>query len=323
MRQFHARFPGLVGKCRSHLAGFVLHVFVVVDAEPEVEVLEAVERVGQTSVEVNARLLKVDDGSVLGLLAVMLLVFVIVVGVLLVVVPGLFVFVFMFVVPVGMAVAGDAVHRVEATDGNPDGATIAYERETDGTAADLETAAGHVSADFLLVPVLVPGLVLVLVLVPMVVIAVLILVVMLLLFLEGMQGRGLGEPGNVVVVRLAGEGVDVPRDVAPATVEPECSAPAVAVVGTAQVEGAADALRHFVGDASPLWTSTTPPMAPEPYSRVADPFRTSTRSARKGSTVTAWSPLLTETSSVSICSSMMRTRAPPRPRMTGRPAPAP
>ena len=69
-------------------------------------------------------------------------------------------------------------------------------------------------------------------------------VVMFLLFLPCAQGRGLGESGDVVVVRLAGEGVEAPRDVAGATAEPEAPVPAAAVIGAAQIECAADALRH-------------------------------------------------------------------------------
>ena len=80
----------------------------------------------------------------------------------------------------------------------------------------------------------------------------LVLVVVLFLMLHGAQRRGLGVPGDVVVVRLAGEGVEVPRHVAAAAVHPDRAVLAVAVVGAAQLEGAAEALRHFLRDASRL-----------------------------------------------------------------------
>ena len=41
-------------------------------------------------------------------------------------------------------------------------------------------------------------------------------------------------------------------------------------------------------------------MAPDPYSSVAEPLRISMRFAMNGSTVTAWSPLVTDTSRVSM-----------------------
>ena len=63
----------------------------------------------------------------------------------------------------------------------------------------------------------------------------------------------------------------------------------------------------------PVSTFTTPPMALEPYSSVLGPFSTSTRSVRKGSTVTMWSELLTDTSMVSVRSWSMSTRAPAKP----------
>ena len=82
--------------------------------------------------------------------------------------------------------------------------------------------------------------------------AVLVFVVLLHLLhlFQSVQVRGLGEPGDVVVVRIAGETVEVPRQVAAAAVQPEGPVPAVAVVGAAQVEDAADPLRHFARDTS-------------------------------------------------------------------------
>ena len=56
---------------------------------------------------------------------------------------------------------------------------------------------------------------------------------------------------------------------------------------------------------------------------VPEPFVISIPSAMKASTPTTWSAPVTETSRVSMRSSMIRTRAPPSPRMTGRPMAAP
>ena len=250
VRELGARFPGLVREQRSHFAGFVLGVFVVVDAEAEVEALEAVERVVETRLQIDARLLEGDDGR--GFLAVVLFFFVVVVFLLVIVVADLvFVVVFVVVPVVGMAVAGDAVLGVEDADGDSGEAALADDGEADGAAAGLGGAAGHMSADFLLVFVLV--LVFVFVLVFVLVVAFLVtvfVVVVLLLFLEGALSRGLGEAGDVVVVGVAREGVDVPRDIAAAAVEPEGPAPAVAVVGTPHVDGAVEAVGHFVRDAA-------------------------------------------------------------------------
>ena len=259
--QLRARFPSLVREGRAHLAGFVLHVFVVVDAEAEVEVLEAVERVGQAGFNIDARLIEVNDGQCLALPLVLVPVFVMFVLVLVIVLVVLmFVIVLavaVLVVPVGMAVAGDAVDGVEVADGDAHEAALADEGEADGTAADIEAAARQMPVRFLvLVPVLVVLVVLVLVLVVLVLVLVfvlvLVLVVVLFLLFEGAHPRGLGVAGDVVVAGLAAEGVEVPCHVAAAAVEPEGRIAAVAVVGAAQVEGAEEALRHFLWDASRL-----------------------------------------------------------------------
>ena len=73
----------------------------------------------------------------------------------------------------------------------------------------------------------------------------------------------------------------------------------------------------------PSTTFTAPPMAPLPYSRLAGPFSTSIWLARKGSMLTAWSTLTVDTSPAARPSLSTCTRAPSRPRMTGRPTPAP
>ena len=65
-------------------------------------------------------------------------------------------------------------------------------------------------------------------------------------------------------------------------------------------------------------TFTRPPIALEPYSRVAGPRTTSMRCAAAGFTVTAWSADCVERSPVRCPSCRMSTRSPPRPRMTGR-----
>lgn len=70
-------------------------------------------------------------------------------------------------------------------------------------------------------------------------------------------------------------------------------------------------------------TLTAPPMAPLPKKRLAGPFSTSMLSARNGSTVTAWSTLTVETSSVDRPFARTETRAPSRPRTIGRPTPGP
>ena len=103
------------------------------------------------------------------------------------------------------------------------------------------------------VPVLVPVLVLVLVVFVLVLVLVMfVLVVVLFLLFKGAHTRGFGVAGDVVVAGLAAEGVKVPCHVAAAAVEPEGRIAAVAVVGAAQVEGAEEALRHFLRDASRL-----------------------------------------------------------------------
>ena len=80
---------------------------------------------------------------------------------------------------------------------------------------------------------------------------VLVLVVVFFLLFEGTHQCGLGVAGDVVVVGLAPEGVEVPRHVAAAAAaEPEGCVAAVAVVGAAHVEGALDALRHLLRDAA-------------------------------------------------------------------------
>ena len=265
-------------------------MLVVVDADAQVEALEVAERIGQPGLEVDARLLEIDDGDafvlvvvlVLVVMALFLVVIVVVVVIMIVVVvvvvivivvivvvvivvvgqliPVLFVFV-LVLVAVRVAVAGDAVLGVQAADRNADEPAVAHEGEADRTATHLEAAAGDVAVDFLLflVFVLVVVLVFVVMLVLVVVVvvvrlvvvvrAVLVLVVVFSLF-EGVQICGLGEPRDLVVVRLAGEAVEVPRHAAAATVEPKGTVLAVAVVGTAQVDDAAHALGHFVGDAS-------------------------------------------------------------------------
>ena len=249
VRQFRARFPGLVRELRSGLAGFVFHMFVVVDAETEVEVLEAAEGIGQAGFQVDARLLEVDDGSALLAMLVLVLVFVLfLVVVFFLLVLAVFI-VLVFVVSMGMAVAGDAVLGVEAADGDSDESAVVDPGEAGGTAADLEGAAGQASVDFLLLVFFVLVVVLFVVVLLVLVFLMLVLVVVLFLMLHGAQRRGLCEPGDVVVVRLAGEGIEVPGHVAAAAVHPDRAVLAVAVVGAAQLEGAAEALRHFLRDA--------------------------------------------------------------------------
>ena len=81
-------------------------------------------------------------------------------------------------------------------------------------------------------------------------VVVFVLVVVFFLLFEGTHHCGLGVAGDVVVVGLAPEGVEVPRHVAAAAAEPEGCVAAVAVVGAAHVEGALDALRHLLRDAA-------------------------------------------------------------------------
>ena len=68
---------------------------------------------------------------------------------------------------------------------------------------------------------------------------------------------------------------------------------------------------------------TSPPTTLEPYSRVAGPRTTSIRSALLGSMVIPWWSEVDDRSPVRMPSSMMSTRSPPKPRMTGRLAPGP
>ena len=62
-------------------------------------------------------------------------------------------------------------------------------------------------------------------------------------------------------------------------------------------------------------TLIAPPSALLPYIKVAGPRSTSMRSAEKGSMLTAWSGLVSETSPESTPSSRMRMRLPPCPRL--------
>lgn len=73
----------------------------------------------------------------------------------------------------------------------------------------------------------------------------------------------------------------------------------------------------------PSTTLTTPPIAPEPYSRVEGPLSTSIWLARNGSIAGEWSWLTVETSCVERPSRSTATRGPSRPRMIGRPTPGP
>ena len=73
----------------------------------------------------------------------------------------------------------------------------------------------------------------------------------------------------------------------------------------------------------PSTTLTAPPIAPLPNSSVAGPFSTSIWSARKGSTLTAWSALTVDTSSVASPPERICTRGPSWPRMIGRLTPTP
>ena len=78
----------------------------------------------------------------------------------------------------------------------------------------------------------------------------LVLVVVLLHLLQAPKQGGFREAGNVVVVRVAREPVQVPAEAAAPAVEAERAVPAVAVVGRAHVDPAAHPVRDGVRDAA-------------------------------------------------------------------------
>ena len=115
--QLQARFPSLVFKQRAHFAGWLnLGVFVVVDADPEIQAADAGQGLVNARFKVDARLLEIGNRRAFRFVAVVL--FVIVALFLLFLVVVLFFFlvpVIFLLVPVAMGEARQPVVGFQAT----------------------------------------------------------------------------------------------------------------------------------------------------------------------------------------------------------------
>ena len=243
LHQLDARLQEVVEELRADLVSFQLDVLVVGGAEAELHRLEDAEVGPCFAPQVDAPLLHVDPDRTFLLFPVLafLVLFLLTLFVLPLLMPFFLALLVLAVLLVAVSAFRESVFGVETAHGDADVAAIAEEaRDAEARSRRLDVAVGHEAeaALFLLV--------------------VLAFLFVLTLFLEHRR------TGNLVVVGIARDGVDVPGPVAGPTVEVDGTHALVGDRVAAQIDGAAHCSRGARGGMRSSMTLTAPPMALEP-----------------------------------------------------------